>query len=105
MQQEPVFIERDSTNSSNSTDDDNSLKPASYQSSYSSNSTDSDPVKCYNKLKRQGSRSSIIPSEGEAAGGGTVATKDTKAGMIQCRLEKATTVFKASDRFWNLVAA
>lgn len=64
MQQEPVFIERDSNASSNSTDDDNSLKPSSYQSSYSSHSTDSDPVKCYNKLKRQGSRSSIIPVEG-----------------------------------------
>lgn len=84
MQQEPVFIERDSTKSSNSTDDDNSLKPASYQSSYSSNSTDSDPVKCYNKLKRQGSRSSIIPAEGggAAASGGAVAGKDSKAGII-----------------------
>jgi hypothetical protein len=58
--QEPVFIERDNSNSTSSTEDDNSIKPCSYESSYSSNSTDSDPVKCYNKLKRQGSRSSII---------------------------------------------
>lgn len=91
MQQEPVFIERDSTNSSNSTDDDNSMKPASYQSSYSSNSADSDPVKCYNKLKRQGSRSSIIPTEeGGAAEGGAVAAKDTKAGMFKRQLRRGS---------------
>lgn len=56
--QEPVFI--DNSNSTSSTEDDNSIKPSSYESSYSSNSTNSDQVKCYNKLKRQGSRSSII---------------------------------------------
>lgn len=58
--QEPVFIERDNSNSTSSTEDDNSIKPSSYDSSYSSNSTNSDQVKCYNKLKRQGSRSSIM---------------------------------------------
>ncbi|KAI9263955.1 vacuolar fusion protein MON1 [Helicostylum pulchrum] len=57
MATQPVFIERDTSSSS---DDDNSMKPASYVSSYSSNSTESDPVKCYNKLKRQGSRSSVV---------------------------------------------
>jgi hypothetical protein len=78
MMQKPVFIERDNSNSSQSnttTDDENSLKPSSYESSYSSNSNESDPVKCYNKLKRQGSRSSLIPEEGTT-------TVQTKAGNI-----------------------
>jgi hypothetical protein len=61
--QEPVFI-ADNSNTSSSTEDDNSIKPSSYESSYSSNSTESDPVRCYNKLKRQGSRSSIIVPDG-----------------------------------------
>ncbi|CEP19260.1 hypothetical protein [Parasitella parasitica] len=63
MQQEPVFIERDSNTSSNSTDDDNSLKPASYSSSHSSHSTESDPMKCHNKFKRQGSKCSVEPGQ------------------------------------------
>jgi hypothetical protein len=67
----PVFIERDSNSTTSqtnsSTEDDNSLKPSSYESSYSNSSTESDPVKCYNKLKRQGSRSSIIVKDGKSS--------------------------------------
>ncbi|KAI9366215.1 vacuolar fusion protein MON1 [Pilaira anomala] len=68
MATQPVFIERDNSSSS---EDDNSMKPASYVSSYSSNSTESDPVKCFNKLKRQGSRSSVV-----VAGGGNTSTSE-----------------------------
>lgn len=61
---QPVFIERDSnstsqTNSSTEEEEEDDLKPSSYESSYSTNSTESDPVKNHNKLKRQGSRSSV----------------------------------------------
>jgi hypothetical protein len=90
MLQKPVFIERDSSNTSQSnttTDDENSLKLSSYESSYSSNSNESDPVKCYNKLKRQGSRSSLIPEEGKTM-------VQTKAGNVFYHKEESRYILK-----------
>ncbi|KAI7905839.1 vacuolar fusion protein MON1 [Cokeromyces recurvatus] len=66
--QEPVFVDSSNTSqSNNSIDDSNSFKPSSLGSNYSSNSNNSDDlVKNYNKIRRQGSRSSIIPiTDGE----------------------------------------
>lgn len=85
MTQKPVFIERDNSNTSQSnstTDDENSLKPSSYDSNFSSNSNESDPVKCYNKLKRQGSRSSLITEEGDTRA-------QTKAGNVLFDIKRA----------------
>ncbi|KAI9475809.1 MAG: trafficking protein Mon1-domain-containing protein [Benjaminiella poitrasii] len=62
--QEPVFIDSSNNSQSNSSvEDDNSFEPSSLGTNYSSNSNNSDDlVKNYNKLRRQGSRSSIIPA-------------------------------------------
>ncbi|OBZ91522.1 Vacuolar fusion protein MON1 A [Choanephora cucurbitarum] len=57
---EPVFAQRedDATTSSSASDDNNSLGRRT--SCSSADSTDSDPVKTFNKLRRQGSRSSVL---------------------------------------------
>lgn len=49
MEPEPVFIERNLSNTS-SEDESSSMKPSSYDSSSSSN--DSDPVKRFDKIRR-----------------------------------------------------
>ncbi|KAG2219483.1 hypothetical protein INT45_010403 [Circinella minor] len=74
--QEPILIQQsDSTTLSDQT----SLTGAassSYESSYSSNSNMSEQVKNYNKLRRQGSRSSVLVEAGKKRINGT-----TESGM------------------------
>ena len=57
---EPVFVQKedDTATSSSASDDNNSLGRRT--SCSSTDSTDSDPVKTFNKLRRQGSRSSVL---------------------------------------------
>ncbi|KAI8086666.1 vacuolar fusion protein MON1 [Halteromyces radiatus] len=59
---EPILIPKQSSTSSSTTDDQSLMSSHSYDSSYSSQSNFSDKVKQHNKVKRQGSRSSVLNS-------------------------------------------
>lgn len=61
---DPISIQQQENSNNSSIADEQSLNesPKSYESSYSSNSNFSDVVKNHNRVKRQGSRSSVLAS-------------------------------------------